>query len=157
MSSSVTTTNTEIQRAKETWCGGFNAVYGNEHKVTPDDEHLFFNVKPCVDKKTKKVFPGMYTVLISRDHPAHNMCLTMKSGCHKSSRQSRTYTVNINTGAIWQKCWSKQCLQRANKGRMILVQPADDSDSETESEDSDAPPTFTTVTASTSSKKRKRA
>ena len=116
--------------------------------MSDDDKDLFYSVKPV------KGFKGLYNVLLKRDHPCYKLCLCMKSGLHKKSSSNRRYTVNVNSGAVFQKCWSKQCINRDDDhGRMALVVPdseEDASSSEDESEDEDAEPTFAT-------KKRKRA
>ena len=137
------------QNAKILFCEAINSVYGEAHKVSDDDKELFYSVKPV------KGFKGLYNVLLKRDHPAYKLCLCMKTGVHKKSSKNRRYTVNVNSGAVWQKCWSKQCINRNlndDHGRMALVVPDSDaeSSSEDESEDDDAEHTFST-------KKRKRA
>ena len=126
------------QNAKILFCEAINSVYGEEHKVTDDDEDLFYSVKPV------KGFKGLFNVLLKRDHPCYKLCLCMQAGYHKNSSKNRTYTVNVNSGAVWQKCWSKQCLRKDDRGRMALIVPeSDESSSEDESED-DTEAIFTT-------------
>ena len=128
------------QNAKILFCEAINSVYGEEHKVTDDDDTLFYSAKAGPAK-----YPGIYNISLNRSHPAYKLCLCMKSGTHKNSSKNRTYTVNVNSGAVWQKCWSKQCMQRDNRGRMALMEPESEPDSEDESEDEDAEATFTTT------------
>lgn len=138
------------QQAKVKFCDAFNMVYGTD--LSPDNEELFYKISPAPQK-----FPGLFTLSLCKSHSEAKRCLTMKSGCHKNSTKMRTFTVNTNTGAVWQKCWSKQCMRRENKGRIALAKPAESED-ETESEDEDAVPEFMPITlpSSSSNKKRKR-
>jgi len=127
------------QNAKILFCEAINSVYGEEHKVKDDDETLFYSVKAGPTK-----YPGIYNVTLKRSHPCYKLCLCMKSGFHTNSTKNRTYTVNVNSGAVWQKCWSKQCLRKDDRGRMALIVPeSDESSSEDESED-DTEAIFTT-------------
>ena len=127
------------QNAKIIFCEAINSVYGEEYKVADDDEGLFYSAKAGPVK-----YPGIYNLSLNRSHPAYKLCLCMKSGTHKNSSKARTYTVNVNSGAVWQKCWSKQCMQRDNRGRMALIEPEWAPSSSDESEDDDAEPTFAT-------------
>ena len=98
-----------MMSAKTTFCHAFNAVYGGDLRVDPNDETLFYKISPAPPK-----YPGVYTVMISRTHPAAKYCLCMKAGVHKRSTKTRTYTVNVNTGKVSQKCWTAQCMNREN-------------------------------------------
>ena len=142
-----------MQQAKATFCDAFNAVYGDVLKVDPkDNTSLFYKITPAPPK-----YPGVFTIMVSKTHPAAKYCLCMKSGFHQNSTKLRTYTVNSNTGKVSQKCWAKECLERDNKGRMILVD-ADvvTSEDEEESEDDDAAARFHTAMVTGTNKKRKK-
>ena len=54
-----------IETSNILFCEAINSVYGEEHKVTDDDEDLFYRVKPV------KGFKG-------RDHPCYKLCLYHK-------------------------------------------------------------------------------
>ena len=139
-----------MMSAKSTFCEAFNAVYREELDVAPNEDGLFYKITAAPPK-----YPGVFTVMISRTHPAAQYCLCMKSGVHKRSTKTRTYTVNVNTGKVSQKCWAAQCMNRENKGRMILVD-ADvmTSEDEEESEDEEAVAKFQTSMVTTNKKRK---
>ena len=142
-----------MMSAKSTFCEAFNAVYGEELVVAPNEgDTLFYKITAAPPK-----YPGVFTVMISRTHAAAKYCLCMKAGVHKRSTKTRTYTVNVNSGKVSQKCWAAQCADRENKGRMILVD-ADvvTSEDEEESEDEEAVAKFQTSMVTKSNKKRKK-
>ena len=140
--------SSQQQKAKVKFCEGFNAVYGTD--LSAEDEELFYKITAAPPK-----FPGVFTISLCKSHAEAKRCLTMKSSYHRSSSKMRSYTVNANTGALWQKCWSKQCLRRDNKGRIALAEPAESED-ETDTEDEDAGFEFMPITLTSSNKKPKR-
>jgi hypothetical protein len=139
--------STTTKQAKELFCDAFNQVYGNDITISSTDDSLFYKVEKGPEK-----YPDFYKVLLNREHDAYKYCLCMKAGIHTRSTKSRSYTVNIRTAAVGQKCWARQCEDRENKGKCMLHEGDWQSEDELESEDDDSEACF----FASSNKKRKR-
>ena len=140
-------TTSQIQQAKVLFCTAFNVKCGEELKIEPTDESLFYKVQP--GKNTD--YPDVFQVRLSKAHAAYKYCFCMKSGVHARSTKPRYYNVNIASGAVSQACFAQYCMKKENKGRCMMY----DGEDEDESEDDEAEYKFGAPSMPT--KKRKRA
>jgi hypothetical protein len=141
-----------IELAKEIFIGVWENVYSET--LDANDDTLFYSVIKAPPK-----WPGVYNIRLSKYHPAYYRCLCMHKGKHNPSKCSkgRTYTLNINTGVTYQKCWSTKCLGKPQKGRMALLLPEPENDHESESDEDEALfETSTTLPAALKAKSNKR-